>query len=102
MTYFHALCSPFLILVFGFVFPLFIHVLTLLMHREEIYVQKKKHTSKDGDGEGQFVISDLYSDGNEDMVATFQIFRNTGLYSEVNFPQISKVNLHEGFARSLC
>ena len=78
MTYFHALCSPFLILVFGFVFPLFIHVLTLLMHREEIYVQKKKHTSKDGEGEEQFVISDLYSDGNEDMVANFQMFRNTG------------------------
>jgi len=48
------------------------------MHREEIYVQKKKHTSKDGEGEGQFVISDLYSDGNEDMVATFQIFINRG------------------------
>ena len=62
------------------------------MHREEIYVQKKKHTR----------VSDLYSDGNEDMVATFQIFRSTGLYSVVNFPQIYKVNLHEGFARSLC
>ena len=46
VAYFHALCSPFLILMFGFVFPFFIHVLTLLMHREEIYVQKKKHTSK--------------------------------------------------------
>ena len=38
------------------------------MHREEIYVQKKKHIR----------ISDLYSDGNEDMVATFQTFRNRG------------------------
>ena len=38
------------------------------MHREEIYVQKKKHIS----------ISDLYSDGNEDKVATLQIFRNIG------------------------
>ena len=81
-----------MILVFGFVFPFFIHVFTVLMHREEIYVQKKKHIS----------ISYMYSDGNEDMVATFQIFRNTGLYSVVNFPQIYKVNLHEGFARSLC
>ena len=38
------------------------------MHREEIYVQKRKYVR----------ISDLYSDGNEDMVATFQTFRNRG------------------------
>ena len=31
-------------------------------------LQKKKHTR----------VSDLYSDGNEDMVATLQIFRNRG------------------------
>ena len=66
MTYFHASGSSLLLLVFGF--PLFIHVFTVLMHREEIYVQKKKNIR----------ISDLYSDGNEDMVPTFQIFRNRG------------------------
>ena len=66
MTYFYSSGSSFLILVF--IFSLIIHEFTVLMHRKEIYVQKKKHTR----------VSDLYSDGNEDMVATFQIFRNRG------------------------
>ena len=48
----HASGSSFLILVFGFVFPFFIHVFTVLMHWEEIYVQKKKHIR----------FSDLYID----------------------------------------
>ena len=65
--------------MFGFVFSLFIHVFTVLMHREEIYVQKKKHIS----------ISDLYSDGNEDMVATLQIFRNRG-HGRVKMSEITK------------
>ena len=49
------------------------------MHREEIYVQKKKHIS----------ISDLYSDGNEDMVAALQIFRNRG-HGRVKMSEITK------------
>ena len=49
------------------------------MHREEIYVQKKKHIS----------ISDLYSDGNEDKVATLQIFRNRG-HGRVKMSEITK------------
>ena len=64
----HASGSSFLIL--GFVFSLIIHIFTVLMHREEIYVQKKKHIR----------ISDLYSDGNEDMVETFQITLLTRMY----------------------
>ena len=79
MTYVHASGSSFLILVFGFVFPFFIHIFTVLMHREEIYVQKKKHIS----------ISDLYSDGNEDMVATLQIIRNRG-HGRVKMSEITK------------
>ena len=49
------------------------------MHRKEIYVQKKKHTR----------VSDLYSDGNEDMVATLQIFRNRG-HGRVKMSEITK------------
>ena len=77
MTYFHSSGSSFLILVF--VFSLIIHIFTVLMHREEIYVQKKKHIR----------VSDLYSDGNEDKVATLQIFRNRG-HGRVKMSEITE------------
>ena len=56
------------------------------MHREEIYVQKKKHIS----------ILYMYSDGNEDMFA-FQIFRNRGhSFSDANARYIvHRVTLNE-------
>ena len=67
-------CFGFFFLDLGFSFTY-----TVLMHREEIYVQKKKHIS----------ISDLYSDGNEDKVATLQIFRNRG-HGRVKMSEITK------------
>ena len=70
MTYVHS-CFRFFLLDLG--------VWIQDSHREEIYVQKKKHIS----------ISDLYSDGNEDKVATLQIFRNRG-HGRVKMSEITE------------